>query len=70
MWSCETLKVGYEDVMSEALQNDEKALLTEIQDLNMLITYRTDTIIPICTCKPIPLSPSYTITWAVYHIWF
>ena len=31
-WSCETLRVGYEDVMCEALKRDETALLTEIQD--------------------------------------
>ena len=31
-WSCETLRVGYEDVMTEALEGDEKVLITEIQD--------------------------------------
>jgi len=31
-WSCETLRVGYEDVMAEALEGDEKVLITEIQD--------------------------------------
>ena len=41
MWSCETLKVGFEDVMYEALVHDQGVLLTEIEDPNMLITHYT-----------------------------
>lgn len=31
-WSCETLMVGFQDVMSDALSADEVALRKEIED--------------------------------------
>ena len=31
-WSCETLKVGFVDVMADALKDSEQGLSKEIQD--------------------------------------
>jgi hypothetical protein len=43
-WACETLRVGYEDLMAEALEGDEKVLITEIQDRETENNYPYDLV--------------------------
>ena len=39
MWSCETLLVGYEDVMMDALGSEEAAVVKRLQELHLSVAH-------------------------------
>ena len=39
MWSCETLMVGFEDVMMDALGGEEAAVIKRLQELHLSVAH-------------------------------